>query len=82
MSYNVRLDTDRDGENRWDCRKEAVVQIVRKHRPAVFGLQVIIGAPSGPFSKQRMIKSNPTFCWDFRMASAQETAISDRGTGS
>lgn len=40
MSFNVRMDTDQDGDNRWDNRKEVVAEIIRKNRPLAFGLQV------------------------------------------
>jgi hypothetical protein len=41
MSFNVRMDTEKDGDNRWDNRKEVVAGIIRNQKPAVFGLQVI-----------------------------------------
>lgn len=40
MSFNVRMDTEKDGDNRWDCRKEVVANIIRSQHPLVFGLQV------------------------------------------
>ncbi|MFC7166260.1 endonuclease/exonuclease/phosphatase family protein [Halospeciosus flavus] len=39
MTYNVRLDTDEDGEHAWPHRADAVASTVRFHRPAVVGLQ-------------------------------------------
>uniref|UniRef100_A0A383WE09 Endonuclease/exonuclease/phosphatase domain-containing protein n=1 Tax=Tetradesmus obliquus TaxID=3088 RepID=A0A383WE09_TETOB len=39
MSFNVRMDTEKDGDNRWDCRKEVVANIIRSQHPLVFGLQ-------------------------------------------
>jgi hypothetical protein len=40
MSFNVRMDTEKDGDNRWDNRKEVVAGIIRNQRPLAFGLQV------------------------------------------
>jgi hypothetical protein len=34
---------DKDGENRWDNRKDTVAGIVANHRPAVCGMQVSRG---------------------------------------
>lgn len=39
MSFSVRMDTEKDGDNRWDCRKEVVANIIRSQHPLVFGLQ-------------------------------------------
>jgi hypothetical protein len=40
MTYNVRMDTEADGIDKWDCRKEVVAGIIKKYKPMVFGLQV------------------------------------------
>jgi hypothetical protein len=42
MSFNVRMDTEADGDNRWDNRKEVVAGIIRNQRPLAFGLQVCV----------------------------------------
>ncbi|MDQ8205244.1 endonuclease/exonuclease/phosphatase family protein [Pelagicoccus sp. SDUM812003] len=39
MSYNIRLDTDRDGENRWDLRKEQLAAQIASTAPDVLGIQ-------------------------------------------
>ncbi|MCL3781358.1 endonuclease/exonuclease/phosphatase family protein [Prolixibacteraceae bacterium JC049] len=39
MSFNLRYDTDEDGENRWSNRKEACVEMLKETNPAVFGIQ-------------------------------------------
>lgn len=39
MTFNVRLDTERDGEQAWPARRERVASTIRFHRPAVVGLQ-------------------------------------------
>ena len=40
VTYNVRMDTEADADDRWDCRKEVVANIFKEYKPAVFGLQV------------------------------------------
>jgi hypothetical protein len=41
MSFNVRMGDAaiQDGENRWDNRKEAVVRMLDKENPDIFGIQ-------------------------------------------
>eukprot|EP00775_Hariotina_reticulata_P004012 gene4012-4263_t len=39
MSFNIRMDTEQDGDNRWDCRKECVAEVIRKQKPLVLGVQ-------------------------------------------
>lgn len=39
LSFNVRLDTERDGSDRWSERRELVASTVRFHRPDLVGLQ-------------------------------------------
>lgn len=39
ISYNVRLNTGSDGENRWDNRKHASVNMINDEKPTIFGLQ-------------------------------------------
>lgn len=39
MSYNVRLDTPVDEENRWDNRKTATIAMLDDLKPDVFGVQ-------------------------------------------
>lgn len=39
MSYNIRYDTSKDGENAWDFRKEATIAMVNDVKPDVFGVQ-------------------------------------------
>lgn len=39
MSYNIRYGKANDGENSWDKRKEAVAEMVKDQKPAVFGVQ-------------------------------------------
>ena len=39
MTYNVRVETESDGDDNWPHRKEAVAALIRYHAPDVFGLQ-------------------------------------------
>lgn len=39
MTYNIRFDTPRDGENTWSLRKENLVDQIRFHEPDVLGIQ-------------------------------------------
>ncbi|MEX0646280.1 MAG: endonuclease/exonuclease/phosphatase family protein [Balneolaceae bacterium] len=39
MSYNLRYDTESDGINQWDNRKERVVSLIRLYRPGFLGIQ-------------------------------------------
>jgi len=39
MTYNVRFDNPGDSLDRWDLRKEGVVNFLRQTRPTVFGTQ-------------------------------------------
>ena len=39
MSYNIRLDNAKDGENAWPNRKEATIEMINTLKPDVFGVQ-------------------------------------------
>jgi endonuclease/exonuclease/phosphatase family metal-dependent hydrolase len=39
MTFNVRYDTEADGENAWEHRRAMVASVVRYHAPDVVGLQ-------------------------------------------
>ena len=39
MSFNLRFDTEEDGNNRWDYRKEACVKMLRETYPSIIGIQ-------------------------------------------
>jgi len=42
MTYNIRLDTSEDGNNRWQYRKDGVAKLVRTREPAVVGFQEVL----------------------------------------
>ena len=39
ISYNIRLSTKSDGDNCWDNRKHASINMINEEKPTVFGLQ-------------------------------------------
>ena len=39
MSYNIRYDNPKDGDNAWSRRRDWVASVIRFHRPDVVGLQ-------------------------------------------
>src|SRR5690606_12494158 len=39
MKFNIRYGTANDGEDHWDKRKDMVVEVLRRHRPDIVGLQ-------------------------------------------
>jgi endonuclease/exonuclease/phosphatase family metal-dependent hydrolase len=39
MTYNIRLDTDKDGINAWPIRKEKVFKLIKKYDPDILGIQ-------------------------------------------
>ncbi|MCD7099983.1 endonuclease/exonuclease/phosphatase family protein [Stenotrophomonas sp. MMGLT7] len=42
MSFNVRTPVDRDGDKRWEVRREAMVALLRERRPDVVGTQELV----------------------------------------
>jgi endonuclease/exonuclease/phosphatase family metal-dependent hydrolase len=42
-TFNIRLDTPRDGEDRWPKRKELLLRTVRKMDPDAIGYQEVLG---------------------------------------
>ena len=41
MTYNIRLDTEADGENAWPFRRQAVAELVRYFAPDIVGFQEV-----------------------------------------
>lgn len=39
MTFNIRLDTEKDGENRWDKRKESMINLLNNYKPSIIGIQ-------------------------------------------
>ncbi len=42
MTYNIRLDLESDGVNRWSNRREQFIGQIRLMRPAILGLQEVV----------------------------------------
>ncbi len=42
LTYNIRLDTPADGQDRWDNRKEAVAKTMLESRASIIGLQEVL----------------------------------------
>ena len=39
MSFNIRYATANDGENRWELRKQMVIETIEEHAPQILGVQ-------------------------------------------
>ena len=39
MTFNLRFENDRDGQNAWECRRAMVVRVIEKHAPDILGTQ-------------------------------------------
>ena len=39
MTFNVRFENDKDGDNSWSCRREMASDLVRGHAPSILGTQ-------------------------------------------
>lgn len=39
MTFNLRFENDRDGENVWSNRRELVVEIINRYQPSILGTQ-------------------------------------------
>lgn len=42
MSFNIRYDNHNDGDDRWEKRKEAVVEMIAHYRPQLVGMQEVL----------------------------------------
>jgi endonuclease/exonuclease/phosphatase family metal-dependent hydrolase len=39
MTYNIRMDTVKDGKNQWNFRKDRVISLIHRHTPDLLGVQ-------------------------------------------
>ncbi len=39
MTFNLRFENDRDGQNSWICRRDLVVNLIKEHGPDILGTQ-------------------------------------------
>ena len=58
MSFNLRLDTPADGDNRWDNRKAACIDLITDRRPDVLGIQEGL-----PHQVQFLADNLPGYAW-------------------
>ncbi len=59
MTYNIRLDTTRDGANAWPYRKEAVLRLIRERcSPDLLGIQEAL-----PHQLDDVARGMPDFEW-------------------
>jgi endonuclease/exonuclease/phosphatase family metal-dependent hydrolase len=73
MTYNIRLDTEADGPNRWPNRRAWVTAQIEWFRPDIFGLQEVVFS-----QKQDMIADLP----DYRLIGAGRDDGHDAGESS
>ena len=58
MSYNVRYDTPKDGDNIWDLRKHATIAMLNDEKPDVFGVQEALPNQIAYISEQAPVYKN------------------------
>ena len=56
ISYNVRVNNEGDGENKWDLRKHASIAMIRDEKPTIFGLQ-----EAKPEQMQYLVENQPEY---------------------
>ena len=52
MTYNIRLDTETDGINMWDNRKEGIVSLIKEENVDILGIQEALPSQIEYLSKQ------------------------------
>lgn len=58
VSFNVRLDSPQDGEDRWENRRQAAAEMIRRERPTLVGLQ-----EAQPHQLGFLAASCPDYAW-------------------
>ena len=58
MSFNIRLGVANDGKNRWDLRKNLVVDTIKKFQPDLLGLQEVF-----PMQEEFLRKNLPEYLY-------------------
>src|SRR4051794_6479581 len=53
MSFNIRYDNPKDGEDRWEKRRDFLVDTVRAYRPDLLGMQEVL-ATQGDFIQEKL----------------------------
>ncbi|HDZ24605.1 MAG TPA: endonuclease, partial [Desulfobacteraceae bacterium] len=39
MTFNIRFENDRDGQNGWVHRKDLVIKVIERYKPDIIGTQ-------------------------------------------
>lgn len=76
MSFNVRLPTDADGADRWQARRDLLVDTVREQHPDVIGTQELF-AVQGEYLVQHL----PGYAWFGRGRSGKPDNAGDEHMG-
>ena len=58
ISYNVRLNTKSDGDNCWDNRKHASINMINEEKPTIFGVQEAL-----PMQVQYLAENLPEYSY-------------------
>jgi endonuclease/exonuclease/phosphatase family metal-dependent hydrolase len=58
MSFNVRLPTDADGDNRWERRRGLMVRTIRREQPDVIGTQELYALQA-----EYLVAQMPEYAW-------------------
>jgi endonuclease/exonuclease/phosphatase family metal-dependent hydrolase len=58
MSFNIRYGTADDGENRWDLRKEFLIETIKAFKPDLLGTQETLG-----FQRDYLAEKLPEYDW-------------------
>ena len=56
ISYNIRVGGDWDGDNKWDNRKQASLNMINDEKPTLFGLQ-----EATPIQMEYLIENLPQY---------------------
>ena len=56
ISYNIRLNTKSDGDNCWDNRKHASINMINEEKPTIFGVQEAL-----PEQVQYLVENLPEY---------------------
>ena len=58
ISYNIRVNSSSDGDNRWDLRKQASINMISEEQPTIFGLQ-----EAQPVHMEYLTEQLPQYGW-------------------
>lgn len=58
VSFNVRLDSELDGNDRWENRRQAAAEMIRREQPTLVGLQ-----EAQPHQLRFLAANCPGYAW-------------------